>query len=329
LSRGAIFTSNALRNGTTQPAHLGGSGVLATVAAGLYVSWNGLNIISAATRLQGIFFWEVLNYLIDGLVFLITGLQARALTAQINADTLANLAISAAIISGAIILARFAWTYPATYLPRLLIPWIAHKDPAPPWQWPFVLSFTGVRGVVSLAAALAIPLQTDAGDPFPGRDFILFLTFSVILVTLVIQGLMLPWLIRALGLAHAGRREKHADRIEEVNARRQGIEAAIAHLRVLAIERKLPPYVVHGLQAQHHDRLKHFDSGHESDAGHAHERGKTRDEIELLLISAERQRINALYRDGNLKDEARRRIERELDLREASLASHDHQDVDS
>ena len=310
------------------PAHLGGSGVLATVAAGLYVSWNGPNIISAATRLQGIFFWEVLNYLIDGLVFLITGLQARALTTEINADTLTNLAISAAIISGAIILARFAWTYPATYLPRLLIPSIARKDPAPPWQWPFVLSFTGVRGVVSLAAALAIPLQTDAGDPFPGRGFILFLTFSVILVTLVVQGLMLPWLIRALGLAHAGRREKHADRIEEVNARRQGIEAAIARLRVLAVERKLPAYIVHGLQAQHHDRLKHFDADRDSAAGHAHERGKTRDEIELLLISAERQRINALYRDGNLKDEARRRIERELDLREASLANHDHPDID-
>src|SRR5882757_1376378 len=104
------------------PAHLGGSGVLATVATGLYVSWNVPNIISAATRLQGIFFWEVLMYLIDGLVFLITGLQARTLMAGIGGLSLSQLAISAAVVSGVVILTRFVWTFPAIYLPRWLIP---------------------------------------------------------------------------------------------------------------------------------------------------------------------------------------------------------------
>jgi CPA1 family monovalent cation:H+ antiporter len=203
------------------PENLGGSGVLATVVTGLYVSWHGVSIISAATRLQGIFFWDVLVYLIEGSVFLMTGLQARTLITGIGSYSLSVLIISAAVVSAVVILARFVWIYPATYLPRRLIPAIARTDPSPPWQWPFALAFTGIRGIVSLAAALAIPLATDSGRPFPDRDLILFLTFSVILVTLVGQGLMLPAVIRALGLANAGGREHHVDRAEELRARRQ------------------------------------------------------------------------------------------------------------
>jgi Na+/H+ antiporter len=306
------------------PVHLGGSGVLATVAAGLYVSWNGLNIISAATRLQGIFFWEVLVYLIDGLVFLVTGLQARTLTAGMGSHSLSELGISAAVVCAVVILARFAWIYPAVYLPRLLIPSIRRSDPSPPWQWPFALAFTGVRGIVSLAAALAIPLETDSGQPFPDRDLILFLTFSVILVTLVGQGLVLPAVIRALGLAHAGRREQRADRAEEQDARRTAIESAIARLDELAAERNLPADVVQTLRAQHRDRLRHFERSPDRAEGH-HDRSRLHDEIELLLIAAERERVNELYRRGVLKDEARRRIERELDLRDATLLNHEHE----
>src|SRR5207302_4506819 len=212
------------------PERLGGSGVLATVAAGLYISWNGPRLISAATRLQGIFFWDLLIYLIEGMIFLITGLQARTLIERIGQYPLLELAIAAAVISAVVIVARFIWVFPAVYLPRWLVPRIRRRDPAPPWQQAFVLSFTGIRGIVSLAAALAIPFATDAGQPFPGRDLILFLTFSVILVTLVGQGLTLPWVIRVLGLAHAGRRERHADRTEEHEARRQAIETVIRRL---------------------------------------------------------------------------------------------------
>jgi monovalent cation/hydrogen antiporter len=174
------------------PEHVGGSGVLATVTAGLYVSWNGLRLISAATRLQGIFFWEFLVYLIEGMVFLITGLQARTLLSRIGDLSLGELAYSAITISLVVIATRFVWMYPATYLPRWLFPSIRRRDPAPPWQWPFALALTGVRGIVSLAAALAIPLTTASGQPFPDRNLILFLTFSVIVVTLVGQGLLLP-----------------------------------------------------------------------------------------------------------------------------------------
>ena len=209
------------------PQHLGGSGVLATVTTGLYISWNGLRLISADTRLQGIFFWGFFIYLTEGMVFLITGLQARALTVGLESYSKSDLAVSAVIVCLVVIIARFVWMYPATYLPRWLSRTVARRDPAPPWQWPFALAFTGIRGMVSLAAALAIPLETEAGRPFPHRDLILVLTFAVILVTLVGQGLLLPAVIRALGLANAGRIEQEEERAEEFAARRKAIVAAM------------------------------------------------------------------------------------------------------
>jgi len=187
------------------------------------------------------------------------------------------------------------------------------------------VAFTGIRGIVSIAAALAIPLTTMSGAPFPHRDLILLLTFSVILVTLVGQGLMFPAVIRALGLAHAGRREHAEDRREEAGARRQAIEAAIARLEQLAAERQLPADVVATLQANHRDRLTQIDHRRDGDAEHR-KLADRHDDIESLLVAAERSLINDLYRDGQLKDEARRRIERELDLREAHLTNQRPQD---
>jgi Na+/H+ antiporter len=209
------------------PERLGGTGVLATVAAGLYVSWNGPRLIPAATRLQGVFFWDFLTYLIEGVVFLITGLQVRTLLSSIAAYPISELAIAAIVVSAVVIATRFVWMYPATYLPRWLIRAIRRRDPSPPWQWPFLLAFTGVRGIVSLTAALAIPFTITGGSPFPERNLILFLTFCVIFVTLVGQGLTLPVVTRALGLAHAGRRERQDERNEEFKARRRAIEEAI------------------------------------------------------------------------------------------------------
>jgi monovalent cation/hydrogen antiporter len=300
------------------PEHVGGSGVLATVTAGLYISWNGLRLISAATRLQGIFFWDLLIYLVEGMVFVVTGLQARALVGSISMYSLRELAFSGLVICAVVIVARFVWIYPATYLPRWLSPSLARRDPAPRWQYPFVLSFTGIRGVVSLAAALAIPLMTASGAPFPGRDLILFLTFVVIIVTLVGQGLLLPAVIRLLGLANAGVRERSAARAEELDARRLAVEAAIARLDALGAERQLSDETLAMLRTRHQERLRHVT--HRSEGNEAHDRlTELHHEIEMELIEAERKRINELYRRGELKDEARRRIERELDLREAHI----------
>jgi monovalent cation/hydrogen antiporter len=300
--------------------HLGGSGVLATITAGLYISWNGLRLISAATRLQGVFFWGFFTYAIEGMVFLLTGLQARRLIAGITHYSTSELILSATIVSVVVIVARFVWIYPALYLPRRFIPALAFRDPAPSWQSPFVLSFTGIRGIVSLAAALAIPFATADGAAFPERDLILFLTFCVILVTLVGQGLTLPFVIRKLGLANAGSLERLADREEELAARRRAVERAIARLEELATERNLPDEIllplrefqcgrignVEGRSLGENSRKEHIDLG---------------DEVHLTLIEAERRVINELYYNGLLKDEARRRIEYELDLRHAHLAS--------
>jgi CPA1 family monovalent cation:H+ antiporter len=302
------------------PEQLGGSGVLATVAAGLYISWNGLRLISAATRLQGIFFWDFLIYLIEGMVFLITGLQARTLFSSIERFPTSELAVAALVVSAVVIIARFVWIYPQAYITRWVIPGLRRRDPVPTWQWLFLLSFAGIRGVVSLAAALAIPLATADGSPFPDRDLILFLTFIVIFITLVGQGLTLSAVTRALGLVNAGRRERQEERNEEFRARRRAIEEAIARLDQLAATRQVPDSIVRPLRSAQSDQLKLVLHRNDGDAGHKRfvELG---DEIELSLIDAERNLVNSLYRDGELKDEARRRIERELDLRDANLAN--------
>jgi monovalent cation/hydrogen antiporter len=302
------------------PEHLGGSGVLATVTAGLYISWNGLRLISAATRLQGIFFWDFFTYVIEGMVFLITGLQARTIAAGIRGYSIADLAMSSAVVCGVVILTRFVWMFPATYIPRWLFRRVRRHDPSPPWQFPFAIAFTGVRGVVSLAAALAVPLVTSSGRPFPDRDLILILTFAVILVTLVGQGLMLPLVMRWLGLANAGRRERHAEGLEEAHAWRHAIEAALARLDHVADERSVPDEVLDPLRVYYRQQLHLVEQRSDGDERHR-KLVELSDDIGLEVIEAERGLVNDLYRDGKLKDEARRRIERALDLRQSDLAN--------
>ena len=302
------------------PEHLGGSGVLATVTAGLYISWNGLRLISPETRLQGIFFWDFFIYLTEGMVFLITGLQARALADGFTAYSKTALAVAAAVICAVIIAARFVWVYPATYLPHWLSSTVARADPAPPWQWAFAISFTGIRGIVSLAAALAIPLVTASDEPFPYRDLILVLTFAVILVTLVGQGLLLPAVIRALHLADAGRMEQEAERAQELAARRKAIEAAMRHLDALTAERSLPAEVVRRLQTRLGDRLTYV-ALKDSEDEMKRRTSAVYDDVEQSMLAAERDAVNELYRKGRLRDEPRRRMEREFDLRHAYLSN--------
>ncbi|HWB52064.1 MAG TPA: Na+/H+ antiporter [Stellaceae bacterium] len=300
------------------PEHLGGSGVLATVCAGLYMSWNGLNLISAATRLQGIFFWDFLIYLVEGLVFLITGLQAHALMERISQYPLRQLAAAAAIVAAVVIVARFVWVFPAAYIPRWLFPRLRRRDPIPPWQWTFVTAFTGVRGIVSMAAALAIPFATASGAAFPDRDLVVFLTFSVILITLVGQGLLLPAVIRVLGLANTGRREHASERADEYKARREAALAAAARLDELAAAGAVSREAIEWMRVYLRHRLERIDQGSDGNAHHRHLR-HVHDEVELLMIRTERSYINGRYRDGFLSDAVRRRIERELDLRESEL----------
>lgn len=302
------------------PEHIGGSGVIATVAVGLYMSWNGPLLIGSATRLQGRFFWDFLIYLVEGMVFLITGLQARTLFARIADDNILELLTAAAVVSAVVIVARFIWVFPGTYLPRRLVPPLQRKIPAPPWQGSFAVAFTGVRGIVSLAAALAIPMTIANGDPFPSRDLILFLTFSVILVTLVGQGLLLPFVIRALGLERRGERERSEDQAEENAARRQAIQAVLTHIDRLATEQNVAESIVQPLRLYHRDRLAQIERriGHD---GRHQMLAELHDTTELMLVEVERRTLNELFCRGALKDDARRRLERELDLHEAHLGN--------
>jgi CPA1 family monovalent cation:H+ antiporter len=298
------------------PEHLGGSGVLATVACGLYVSWNGPLLISAATRLQGIFFWDLITYVIEGLVFLVTGLQARLLLEKAQWLSLLDLAIAIGLTTAIAIVARFVWVFPAIYVPRWTSASLRKRDPSPPWQYPMLLSYTGIRGVVSLAAALAIPLTTAAGEPFPYRDLILLVTFGVIIITLVGQGLLLPSMVRWLGLAHAGRAEQNRERQIELEVRTQALDAALARLDALAAERKLPPEALELLRARHDQRVRQLPKSTPDGVDFSH----LNVDLRMDLIDTERRFLYQLLRDGKLTDESRRRIERELDLEEEMVA---------
>jgi len=302
------------------PEHFGGSGVISTVACGLYMSWNGPLLISSATRLQGIFFWDLVIFLIEGLLFLLTGFQMRSLLEKSKAFPLDEILFATALVAVMVIIARFAWVFPATYLPRL-IRRVRERDPPPPWQWPFVISFTGVRGAVSLAAALALPYALPTGEGFPYRDLILFVSFGVIFITLVGLGLGLPLVVRWLGLAQTGRAEHLAEHESELAARREALAAALKSLDAITDDRELSDEVVKLLRARHEIRANQLPDSLDPDAREISAEGT---ELTRELIAAERKFIHLLLRDGKITDEIRRRIERDLDLEEASLANREY-----
>jgi CPA1 family monovalent cation:H+ antiporter len=299
------------------PEALGGSGVLATVVSGLFVSWNGPRFISPATRLQGFFVWDLTSYLIEGVIFLLTGLQARVIADTLEPGQWQRLAFTAAIVCAAIILVRFVWVFAATYLPRLLFPAWARRDPPLPWRWVFLIAFTGIRGVVSLAAALSIPFF--AGDaPFPERGLLLLVTFAVILVTLVGQGLSLPLVIENFCLAADGKREVDDSKRKEISARLASIDAALRRLDSLEGAVSAPETVA-ALRRRHEDRRAYFVAACQglTDAQGGGIDASTR--LQLAFLDAERAALADIYARGEIDDGARRRIERELDLEDARL----------
>jgi monovalent cation/hydrogen antiporter len=297
------------------PEHLGGSGVLATVAAGLYVSWNGPLMITSATRLQGIFFWDLIIYLIEGVIFLLMGLQARTLIERLTEASLREVLLATVVTALIVVAARYIWVFPATYLPRWLIPSLARRDPAPPWQWPFAIAFTGIRGVVSLAAALAIPLTLANGQPFPHRDLILFTTFGIIIFTVVGLGLLLPAVLRWLGVAAHASEERRREQATELATRRDVIDLVRARLDQLSTACNLSAEVTEQLRTRYDQRLQEL-----LDRAAAETEAAKGIEARLALIGAEREILHQLLREGRITDETRRRLERELDLEEAYLS---------
>ncbi|MBS1601348.1 MAG: Na+/H+ antiporter, partial [Bacteroidetes bacterium] len=180
--------------------HFHASGVLAVVSGGLFVSYRAHEIFSYSSRLQSQSVWNVVVFLLNGVVFILIGLQLPGIVKDLGEYSLHSAILYGVIISLVTVLIRIAWVFPGAYLPRICSRRIRLKEIAPGWKAIFVVGWSGMRGVVSLASALAIPLMLDSGLPFPHRSLILFITFVVILFTLVLQGLTLPYIIRRLDI---------------------------------------------------------------------------------------------------------------------------------
>lgn len=302
------------------PEHLGGSGVLATVACGLYISWSGPLLISSATRLQGVFFWDLVIYLIEGLLFLLTGFQMRLLIEKSKDFAIGNILMAIALVSVLVVAARFIWVFAATYLPQLVSKRSQRRDPLPDWRLIFVIAFTGVRGAVSLAAALALPFTMPNGEAFPYRDLILFVSFGVILITLLGLGLGLPLVVKWLGISEFARHEAADDRAAEVAARRLALEETHKIFDGIKTQKNLSDEVIALLETRHQTRARQVHiwpkDGVEDDA-------TASAELVRKLIDTERGHLHRMLRDGKITDETRRRIERDLDLEEAIITNRE------
>lgn len=290
-----------------------GSGVLAVVTAGLYLGHRSPRRQTAATRLQGTEVWRVIEFLLESVVFALIGLQLPTVLDELSDRDAGTLALAGAVALGTTIVARFVWMYPGTYLPRL-IPSVAAREPSsPPWQYPTVLGWAGMRGVVSLAAAFG--LEAD----FRERDLILFLTFVVVIGTLLIQGLTLPALIRRLGVVG---REEQQDLIREAGAQHAAANAALAWLdRELADSAEVPADVVSRLREKAEVRqLGAWErlGGRGADGSMEPPTVSFR-RLRRAMIDAERDLFIDLRDRGQIDDEVLLRVQRELDLEESIL----------
>jgi monovalent cation/hydrogen antiporter len=299
------------------------SGVLAVVFAGLYLGWRTPVILSSQTRLRGGPVWEMLEFILNGFVFILIGLQLPGVLHGLSDHefSVRQLVGYALLISLAVIVIRIVWVFPAAYLPRMLFKKIRDRDPYPAWQHVVIIGWTGMRGVVSLAAALAIPLTlagTAEATPFPDRNLILFLTFVVILSTLVVQGLSLPFLIRWLGVKDDGSFEK-----EERIARLQANQAALVKLNEVFEKVPAKADALKRLRIEYEDHISQLESV-EPQRANAPLRifSSEYERLSRVALEQERRTIIRLRNEGVISDEVLRRIQRDVDLAEVRLQHH-------
>ena len=291
------------------------SGVLAVLSAGLYLSRQSSHFFSSNTRLQAYAVWTVLVFVLNGVLFLLIGLQLHGILQTVAAHVPMTLARDAIVICLTVIVVRLAYTIAAAYVPRWLDPWLRIRDPYPGWRNVMVIAWTGPRGAVSLAAALAIPLVITGGTPFPERDVLIFLTFCVMLATLVLQGLSLEPLIRLLKLeADTSFDQEHA------RAHLAAAHAAQQRLDELAREDWVPQDYIQRLRAFYDERerlnrarVDGIEDTEDVDRTAAHNR------LRQEILTAERSRVIRLRDQGRIDDEVLRLVERELDLEEQNL----------
>jgi CPA1 family monovalent cation:H+ antiporter len=299
---------------------LGLSGVLAVVTTGLYLGMRMPDLLTFKTRLEGGPVWEILEFLLNGFVFILIGLELREVMATLSGQRipLPRLVWYALLISLAVILIRILWVFPATYLPRLLFKSIRRRDPYPSWRHVSIVAWTGMRGVVSLAAALGVPLLTQNGPPFPGRELILFLTFVVIVATLVVQGLTLPLLIRGLGVQDDRSMEK-----EEHEARLRANQAALERLKHLAEHDPAKADALQRLRVEYEDHIRQLQGSEPQSAGTSLRLFSSEYErLSKEALRTERESIIKLRNADVINDEVLRRIQRDIDLAEARLQAH-------
>lgn len=296
--------------------HLHVSGVLAAVAVGIYHRWHSSDAFTPTTRMQALAVWELFVFLLNGLVFILIGLQLPTILAAILERSATTLAWYSLLISAVVIGIRILWVFPAAYLSRLFDRRLQEREPSTPWQQVTIIAWTGMRGVVSLAAALALPLATNAGTPFPDRDLVIFLTFCVILVTLALQGLTLPLLIRWLKIADDGNTER-----EEMEARLRAAEAAMARLEELIAENSAlaDAEMVQWLRRKYEERIRQYcDACLDMDTGNG-EQLATLKVLQREAVVAERNVVVKLRNQGVINDEVLHRLEHELDLEAVRL----------
>lgn len=293
------------------------SGVLATVACGLYLGHKSSLILSRGARLSGHAVWEMIDFVLNGFVFLLLGFQLPYILAGIRTHHLGKLVLLGLLFSAVVILLRFVWVYPGAALSYAIRRRLLHqRETLPNSKALFIVSWTGMRGVVALAAAISLPRILDNGDPFPGRNLMIFLTFCVIFVTLVLQGLTLPPLIRRLGLAGVMQHDT-----EEDEARRAMVEAALAYLehsRDDAGAEFAPVY--EELIRLYRRRLNALDSNESAERGSRAEDYQRWTELLRHVAAIQHATVLHLRNQNKINDEVMRRLERELDLTAARYA---------
>jgi Na+/H+ antiporter len=294
------------------------SGVLAVVVAGLYLGWRLPETTNSRVRLQAGPVWEMVQFLLNGLVFILIGLELPGVLHTLKGYSYPTLFSYAVLISTAMILVRIVWVFAASYVPRFLSKTVRQRDPYPNWRAVMVVAWSGMRGVDSLAAALAIPFTLQNGSPFPARDLLVFLTYTVIFTTLVLQGLTLPGLIRFLGVKDDRLTEK-----EEHEARLKANEAALARLEQLSGECPEAQDALDRLRAEYEDRIEQLQNYQpETEAQHKLF-SSAYENLSMEALEAERRTILRLRNEAVINDEAMRRIQHDIDLAEARL-KHPH-----
>ena len=286
------------------------SAVLACVAGGLHVRQHFSAVVAPVTRLQARAVWDLLIFVLNGFIFILIGLQLGALRTAIPSDRFGAVLVACALVSLTAIVVRLLWVPAAAALPRLLSAKLRARDPLPPWPHIFVTSWTGMRGIVTLAAALALPMTTASGAPFPFRAEIIVISFAVILATLVLQGLSLTPIIRALHLEEdRGLLER-----EEMLAREQAASAALGRLDGLVGEDSVRVEQVERLRVHYSRQLQRFAGSGPVDADCSHEAGEQFRQLRHDTLTAERLTLIQLRNDGTISDEVLHRLEHELDV---------------